>query len=80
MDLSRYVTADPPPEGGSRASWQRRFEEIIGQGLSGEWINATEAWGTKTNGKQAAVNAAERCGITLEWRSGGGQAYVRVKG
>jgi hypothetical protein len=79
MDLARFVTEDPPPEGHGRGSWQRRFEQIIGQGLSGRWIDATEAWGTKPNGRQGAVNAAERCGLSLEWRTGGGHAYLMVK-
>jgi hypothetical protein len=79
MDLARFVT-ESPPEDGRRGSWLRRFEEIIGQGLAGEWINATAAWGTKPNGRQTCLNAAERAGLGVEWRTGEGQAYLRVKG
>jgi hypothetical protein len=78
--LTRFVVDEPPPEGNRRGSWQRRLEEIIGQGLTGRWINATEAWGTKPNGKPSALAAAESCGVTLEWRSAKGVAYVRIKG
>lgn len=80
MDLRRYVTDQPPPGGNSRASWERRFEEIIGQGLAGEWINATEAWGTKPNGRQAAMRSAERCGITIDWRAAKGPAGQGLTG
>ena len=79
-ELARFVTDGPPPEKVGRGSWQRRFEQIIGQGLTGRWINATAAWGTKTNGRQGAMNAADRCGITLEWRTGDRQAFIRIKG
>jgi hypothetical protein len=65
-DLARCVTDDPPPESKGRGSWQRRFEQVIG--------------GVDPPAGQALADAAERCGITLEWRNGDGQAYLRIKG
>lgn len=79
MDLSDYVIDDPPPSRSNRAGWQTRFEQIIGQGLSGKWINASAAWGTKSGGKASAIAAAERCGVNLEWRVAKGAVFVRVK-
>jgi hypothetical protein len=79
MDLSKFVTEEPPPARSSRTVWEQRFEQIIGQGLTGKWINATEAWELAATNGRSAERAAERCGLTIEVRHARKQLFVRVK-
>jgi hypothetical protein len=79
VGLADHVVDEPPP-GRGRHAWQERFEEIIGQGLAGHWINASAAWGVRPTNRKGAELAAERCGITLETRVGNGALFVRIKG
>jgi hypothetical protein len=79
MDLSKFVTEEPPlPKYGPRA-WERRFEDVIAQGLSGRWINATEAWGVGPGNAKAAENAADRCGVTISARVYNRELHLCVK-
>lgn len=78
MDL-RQFTVDEPPPSRSRRAWEQRFEEILEQGLAGQWINASRAWGLKATNSSVAARAGERCGLTVDVRSAGGQLYLRVK-
>jgi hypothetical protein len=79
MDLSRFVTDEPPlPKYGPKV-WERRFESLIAQGLTGQWINATEAWGLGATNQANAKRAADRCGVTMEARVHGKQLYICVK-
>jgi len=79
MDLSRFVTDEPPlPKYGPKV-WERRFEQVIAQGLTGQWINATEAWELTAGNAKSAESAAERCGVTISTRVHGKQLYICVK-
>jgi hypothetical protein len=79
MDLSKFVTEEPPlPKYGPKV-WERRFEEVISQGLTGQWINATEAWGLTARNAKSAERAAERCGITLSTRVHNRALHICVK-
>jgi hypothetical protein len=79
MDLSKFVTDEPPlPKYGPRV-WERRFEDVISQGLSGKWINASEAWGLTAGNAKSAERAAERCGLSIVTRVFDRQLRILVK-
>jgi hypothetical protein len=79
VDLSKFVTDEPPqPKYGPRV-WERSFDDVISQGLSGQWINATEAWGLTAGNARSAERAAERCGLTIVARVHDRQLHIFVK-
>ena len=79
MDLSEFVSDEPPlPKYGPRV-WERRFEAVIAQGLTGHWINATQAWGLTAGNAKSAEGAAGRCGVTISTRVYNRELHIRVK-
>lgn len=79
MDLTKFVRDEPPlPKYGPKV-WDRRFEQVIAQGLNGKWINATQAWGLTAGNAKSAENAADRCGVTISTRVHGRELYICVK-
>lgn len=79
MDLSKFVTEEPPLAKYGPRVWDRRFEDVIAQGLTGQWINATQAWGLTAGNAKAAENAAARCGITIRTRVHERALHICVK-
>jgi hypothetical protein len=79
MDLSKFVVDEPPTQKYGPAVWERRFESVIEQGLTGQWINATEAWGVGSSNSTNARRAAERCGVTMTYRIHRKLLFICVK-
>jgi hypothetical protein len=79
VDLTKFVVEEPPPTKSGPRVWEERFESVITQGLTGQWINATEAWGVGSTNSVNAKRAAERCGVTMDARIHRKQLYICVK-
>jgi hypothetical protein len=80
MDLAECVIDGFTPVGsGRREVWTERFGEIIDQGLAGQWINATKAWGLNGKNAGAVRNAGKRCELTVEAHCVRGDLIIRVK-
>lgn len=79
MDLSKFVVEEPPPTSHGPKVWEQRFESVITQGLTGQWINATEAWGVGPTNSTNARRSAERCGVSMSIRIHRKQLFICLK-
>ena len=79
-DLAAFVVTKPPTQRGGWHVWEHRFAEIAEQGLIGQWINVTGAWGVRPTNRANAVNAGVRNGLTVEARVADSNLYLRVVG